>query len=165
MDEKNMKITLQKYVTEGASYGILVPADKESEQFVDKLILNDVITSDFVKPRNYRFHKKWFAIVKFAYEHWTPAKLESPKWEGVIPEKSFDRFRKDIIIMSGRYDAVYRVDGSVRIEAKSISFAKMDEEEFIKLWDKTINVILEKILTNYTKDDLDKTVKKLETFY
>ena len=41
----------------------------------------------------------------------------------------------------------------------------MDEEEFNKLWNSTISVILERVLTNYTKKDLDLTVKKLETFY
>jgi hypothetical protein len=160
-----MKITLQKYEAEGASHGILVPADEQSAKFVGKLIKNDVVTSDFVKPRNYRFHRKWFALVKFAYEHWQPSNLEDSKWKDVVPEKSFERFRKDIIIMSGRFDAVYRVDGSVRVEAKSISFASMNEEEFKDLWNATTTVILEKVLTNYTKDDLNNTVKQLEQFY
>tara|TARA_R110002095_G_scaffold169152_1_gene146814 strand:+ start:3882 stop:4364 length:483 start_codon:yes stop_codon:yes gene_type:complete len=159
-----MKITLQKYEAEGASHGILVPADEQSAKFVGKLIKNDVVTSDFVKPRNYRFHRKWFALVKFAYEHWQPSHLQDAKWKDVIPEKSFDRFRKDLIIMTGRYDAVYRVDGSVRIEAKSISFASMDEEEFQKLWNSTTTVILDKVLMNYTLDDLKLVVAKLEQF-
>tara|TARA_R110001632_G_scaffold148894_1_gene266133 strand:+ start:3969 stop:4451 length:483 start_codon:yes stop_codon:yes gene_type:complete len=159
-----MKITLQKYEAEGASHGILVPADEQSAKFVGKLIKNDVVTSDFVKPRNYRFHRKWFALVKFAYEHWQPSHLQDAKWKDVIPEKSFDRFRKDLIIMTGRYDAVYRVDGSVRIEAKSISFASMDEEEFQKLWNSTTTVILDKVLMNYTLDDLKQVVAKLEQF-
>ena len=159
-----MKITLQKFEAEGASHGILVPADEQSAKFVGKLIKNDVVTSDFVKPRNYRFHRKWFALVKFAYEHWQPSHLQDAKWKDVIPEKSFDRFRKDLIIMTGRYDAVYRVDGSVRIEAKSISFASMDEEEFQKLWNSTTTVILDKVLMNYTLDDLKQVVAKLEQF-
>ena len=160
-----MKITLQKFNEEGAVGGILIPADEESQKFVGKLILNDVITADFKKPRNYGFHKKWFALVKFAYDHWIPAKLEDPRWTNVVPEKSFDRFRKDIIIMSGRFDAVYRVDGSVRIEAKSISFGSMSEEEFNELYQATTTVILEKILTTYNEKELSLTVAKLEQFY
>ena len=159
-----MKRTLQKFEAEGASHGILVPADEQSAKFVGKLIKNDVVTSDFVKPRNYRFHRKWFALVKFAYEHWQPSHLQDAKWKDVVPEKSFDRFRKDLIIMSGRYDAVYRVDGSVRIEAKSISFASMDEEQFKELWNATSKVILDKVLVNYTADDLNQVVLKLEQF-
>lgn len=160
-----MKITLQKFETAGAESGVLLPADETSAKFVGKLIKNDVITSDFVKPRNYRFHKKWFALVKFAFDHWKPSSLEDSRWKDVVPEKSFDRFRKDLIILCGMFNAVYRIDGSVRIEAKSISFAKMDEEEFKELWNITSKVILEHVLTNYTKDDLDNTVKQLEQFY
>lgn len=160
-----MMITLQKYEAEGASHGILVPADQTSAEFVGKLIKNDVVTSNFVKPRNYRFHKKWFSLVKFAFDHWKPSSLEDSRWKDVVPEKSFDRFRKDLIILCGMFNAVYRIDGSVRIEAKSISFAKMDEKEFNELWKLTTKVILEHVLTNYSDDDLDNTVKQLEGFY
>ena len=67
--------------------------------------------------------------------------------------------------MAGRFNAVYRVDGSVRIEAQSIAFGNMEEEEFGKLYDKTANVILERVLTNYTAEQLAETVVKLESFY
>jgi len=143
----------------------IVPEDKESADFIDKLKINEVITAEFKKPRNYKFHKKYFALLNFAYENWEPEALQDAKWDNVIPEKSFNRFRKDLIILSGHYDAVYRVDGSVRIEAKSIAFNKMNEETFAELYDATINVILKKILTNYSREDLDKVVEQLEEFY
>ena len=149
-----MMITLQKYPAEGASYGILVPADQKSCDFVNKLINNDVITSNFVKPRNYLFHKKWFALVKFAFDHWQPANLENSKWADVIPEKNFDRFREDITILCG----------AIRIEAKSISFAKMNEEQFQKLFESTKMVILKHILKNYNLNELNDVVLNLEKF-
>jgi len=155
-----MKITLKK-----VSDIMIVPDDKDSADFIDRLKYNQVITADFKRPRNYEFHKKYFALIKYAYENWQPEEFESPEWEGVVPEKSFDRFRKDLIILSGRYDAVYRVDGSVRIEAQSISFASMTEESFAELYDATINVILKKILRNYSREDIDKVVQQLEEFY
>ena len=159
-----MMITLQKYETEGASHGVLVPADQKSADFVKKLIKNDVITSNFVKPRNYLFHKKWFALVQFAYEHWKPSNLQNSKWKDVTPEKNFDRFREDITILCGYFISTYRIDGSVRIEAKSISFAKMDEEQFQKLFDATKLVVLKHILKNYTPKDLNLVVLNLEKF-
>lgn len=159
-----MMITLQKYPAEGASYGILVPADQKSCDFVDKLINNDVITSNFVKPRNYMFHKKWFALIQFAYEHWIPSNLQDSKWKDVIPEKNFDRFRKDITILCGYFISTYRLDGSVNIDAISISFAKMNEEEFQNLFDKTKLVVLKHILKNYTSADLNAVVLNLEKF-
>jgi len=159
-----MMITLQKYPAEGASYGILVPADQKSCEFVDKLINNDVITSNFVKPRNYLFHKKWFALVKFAFDHWEPTNLEDSKWPDVIPEKNFDRFREDITILCGAFVSTYRIDGSIRIDAKSISFAKMNEEQFQKLFESTKMVILKHILKNYNPTELNNVVLNLEKF-
>ena len=153
-----MMITLQKYPAEGASYGILVPADQKSCDFVNKLINNDVITSNFVKPRNYLFHKKWFALVKFAFDHWQPANLENSKWADVIPEKNFDRFREDITILCGAFVS------TIRIEAKSISFAKMNEEQFQKLFESTKMVILKHILKNYNLNELNDVVLNLEKF-
>jgi hypothetical protein len=100
-------------------------------------------------------------LIQFAYEHWTPDVFESSKWEGITPEKSFERFRKDLIILSGRYNAVYRIDGSLRIEAKSISFGRMSEEEFGELYSSTINVILKKVLTNYTEQELETVIDVL----
>jgi len=153
-----MKLSLKKVGVQ------MIPADTDTADYLNKLKMGDVVTADFKKTRNYNFHKKYFALIKFAYEHWTPAQFEESRFQGVIPEKSFERFRKDVIILSGRYDAVYRVDGSVRIEAKSISFAKMNEESFAELYDSTINVILSKILTNYTKQELEDVVGELMSF-
>jgi hypothetical protein len=63
--------------------------------------------------------------------------------------------------MAGYYDATHRLDGSVRIEAKSISFANMTADNFAELYSNTIDAVLKHILTNYSRDDLDDTVEQL----
>jgi len=156
-----MMITLQKYEAEGASHGILVPADQTSAEFVGKLIKNDVVTSNFVKPRNYRFHKKWFSLVKFAFDNWTPPEI---KHRGSFVQKDFDNFRGNIIILTGHNKTVFNLDGSFEVKPKSISFAKMNEKEFDVLYSKTKVVILDNILINYTKEDFEEVIKKLETW-
>ncbi|MEJ1365643.1 MAG: DUF1367 family protein [Candidatus Sedimenticola sp. (ex Thyasira tokunagai)] len=100
-------------------------------------------------------------LAKFAYEHWEPGEIEDPRLKGAIPEKSFDRFRKDLTILAGHYDAFYRIDNTVKVEAKSIAFWSMDEEEFEQLYSSTINAVLKHILKNYTRDDLDTVVDQL----
>lgn len=154
-----MKVRLQK-----VSRGILVPEDDAAEKLVDKMKVGQVIYADFKRQRNIQFHRKYFALLNFAYSHWEPAHLADPKWEGVKPLKSFNRFRKDLAILSGIYEATYRVDGSVRIEAKSISFGRMSEEEFEELYSNTIDVILERILVSYTREQLDQVVFELMGF-
>ncbi len=154
-----MKLSLKKVGVQ------MIPADPDTTDYLNKLKMGEVVIADFKKPRNYNFHKKYFALIKYSFDNWEPIALEDSKWEGVVPEKSFERFRKDLIILAGRYNAVYRIDGSLRIEAQSISFAKMDSNGFAELYDATINVILNKILTNYTRDDLDRVIEELERFY
>ena len=44
--------------------------------------------------------------------------------------KNFDRFRKDLTVLSGFYNATYTFRGDVRLEPKSLSFGSMCEEEF-----------------------------------
>ena len=75
----------------------------------------------------------------------------------------FDRFRKDLIILTGNFTAVYNARGEVRVEAKSISFAGMDEAGFEKLYSKTIDVILGKILAGgrMTEDQLRNHVENV----
>jgi hypothetical protein len=118
--------------------------------------------------RNYEFHKKFFALVNYAYEFWEPAPLpDSPehRWrKKVTPEKNMDRFRKDLTILAGWYDAHYRVNGEVRIEAKSISFAAMDEDEFEKLYSATIDVILKHVCTQMTEERLRDIVDDILRF-
>ena len=43
--------------------------------------------------------------------------------------------------------------------AKSISFAKMDEDEFARLYSSVVDVILARFLTNWTGEDMDKAVE------
>ena len=144
---------------------VLIPDDEDTAEWVNKMSYGQVISADFKKPRNYGFHKKYFALIKFAYENWQPSEKTMPKWEGVVPTKSFDRFRKDLIILTGRSYAVWRLDGSFRIEADSISFARMTEEEFNKLYKDTVDKILEKILTNYSRQDIEDVINELMRFY
>ena len=67
--------------------------------------------------------------------------------------------------MSGHYNAVYRLDGTIRIEAKSMAFGSMNEEQFNELYNATFDLILDKVLTTYTNKDLQKVIKEIEDFY
>ena len=143
----------------------MIPADTDTADYLNKLKMGDVVTADFKKTRNYNFHKKYFALIKFAYEHWETDTFQNcTKFKGLKPEKNFETFRNDLTILAGHYESAFRIDGSVRVKAKSISFAKMNEESFAELYDSTINVILSKILTNYTKQELEDVVGELMSF-
>lgn len=143
-----MKFTLQK-TTNG-----WIPADEETADAHRKMKIGDVLHGDFAKMRNPKFHRLFFALIKLAFDYWEPGEIDSKYGK---PEKNFDQFRKDLTILAGYYTVVIRLDGSTRIEPKSISFASMDETEFQKLYQAVLTVIIERIpvMCDMSKDEIN----------
>jgi Protein of unknown function (DUF1367) len=140
----------------------LIPADERSREWFNKLKLGESVHADFKKIRNYRFLRKYFALLNLAYDSWEPGEVNSKYG---VPEKSFDRFRADLTILSGYYESTIRLDGSVRIEPKSISFAKMSEEEFEKLYSATITVLIKHVYgPNMNESEIRSLVEKYLEF-
>ena len=134
----------------------------EAEALHQKTKTGQAIHADFKQMRSYAFHMKYFALLKVAFDAWEPGPVTSKHG---IPEKNFDRFRADVTILAGHYRVVIRLDGSTVIEPESISFGKMDQETFEKLYSSTIDVILKRI-PQIAKDreDLDAIVDKVLSF-
>lgn len=149
-----MKLHLKKW-------GVyLQPDDDESAAWLAKKAQGAVIEAECKEPRNYRFHKKYFALLNHAFDCWEPMQ----EYKGRPIEKNFDRFRKDVQIMAGYYDIVANLKNEPRYESKSISFGSMSEDEFEKLYSAVIDVVLKYILKNYTKDDLENVVMQTISF-
>lgn len=143
----------------------LAPADEKTVENLQKLKVGQIIHGQFKRLRNPKFHQKFMALVRFLFDQWAPGEFQDPCWKGVAPEKSFERFRKDLIILAGHYDASYRLDGSVRIEAKSVSFSNMDEEEFENLYSNIINVGLQRVLPHgYNSEKVRSVIDQLLAF-
>ena len=113
------------------------------------------------KPRNSLFHRKFFALLDVAFDAWEPPEQE---YKGMRVQKNRERFRKDLVIAAGFYDVVANIKGEVRAEAKSISFANMDDIEFEKVYSKIVDVVLQTILTRYTREDLDRVIEQVLGF-
>ena len=128
--------------------GTLVPDDDASAEWLQKVKSGAVVSAEVARPRNYLFHKRYFALLNLGFDAWQPL---TPEHNGMPVVKNFERFRKDVAIASGFYELTVNLRGETRAEAKSISFASMSEEEFEKLYQKTITLFLKKyqILCNY----------------
>ena len=139
----------------------MYPDTDESAQLLSKIKTGSVVFADVKRPRNYLFHKKFFALLQVGFDAWEPDAVE---FNGLPAQKNFDRFRKDCVISAGYYDTVVNLKGDVRAEAKSISFGAMDESEFAELYSSVANVLLQRVLRNYTREDLDETVERILGF-
>lgn len=146
-----------------AAGGALIPVDQQGIEALAKLKLGAgvKVKATRIKPNNLLFHKKIFALANLAYETWEPTE---PTYKGQIVAKNFEQFRDDITILSGFYTTAVRLDGSIRFIAKSWSFEAMDDQEKEALYNAIINVVLSRILTKYTRDDLDVVIEKLLRF-
>lgn len=143
---------------------ILIPEDTESLELLEKIRRGEVIRCTFTKMRSAAYHRKFFAMLGIGYDAWEP-QLDDMPAHSAPPAKLFEAFRKSITIAAGFYSATYvmRIDGSTAVEltADSISFANMDQPEFERVYSKVADVILQRVLVNYTRDDLDAVVDKI----
>jgi len=129
----------------------LMPFDDDSRIWLSSQKSGDPVKVKVSSMHNAAFFRKWWALIKCSYDWWSP-KPERLEVNGIKVEKNFDRFRKDVIIQTGRYEAFVNTRNEVRVEAKSISWAKMKPEEFEKLYNDTITVLL-KIMPSHIKEE------------
>jgi len=112
-----------------------------------KLKSGEEYECDIKKPRNYKFHRKFFALIKLVFEN-------QERYQDM------ERLRKDLIIESGFYKEWVDLHGAICREAKSISFSSMKETEFEQLYDKVLDVIVK-----YFKFEKEEILQNLEEFY
>lgn len=145
--------------------GALVPMDEDEAQKTKRWKVGSVVRGEFVEMRNGAFFRKWWALAKLAYEMWSDD-LPNTHYQGTPVQPNFERFRKDLTILAGYFEPTFAADGTVRLTAKSISWARMNEEEFEKMYSETINVILSKVLSNkkLTERDLRDAVDSVMRF-
>jgi hypothetical protein len=124
-----------------------VPAfhdDKERHANMGKGVL---VEMKITQPRNYEYHKRFFAMLNFAFEYWEP---DIVRENGLAWMKDFEQFRADMIVKAGYYNTVVRFlpDGTQEIcfKPKSIAFTNMEEEDFHNLYKSVFNVVWDLIL-------------------
>lgn len=141
--------------------GALAPADPQASEFIAKLKLGAGVKAKIVRHNNPAFHRKLFALFNVAFDAWEPGEKQ---YKGEPIAKNFDQFRNDLTVLAGFYESTITLKGDVRLVAKSLNFSAMDQTEREKLYEAVIGVVLAKILTNYTREDLDNVVSQVLAF-
>jgi len=139
----------------------LVVNDLDSSNALARVKVGSLLKCKILSERNSKFLRKYFALLNFAFDAWEP---EEKMYKGRVVQKNKERFRKDIQILAGFGEMVINIQGDIRYESKSIAFGNMSEENFEKLYQAVITVVLEKILTQYNRQDLDDVVEELLRF-
>lgn len=118
----------------------------------------EIADVSIVVPRNPRFHRKFFALLKIGFDCWEPGLAH----DGEPVAKDFEQFREDVTIMAGHYVQTWTLEGEMRLRAKSISFAAMDDDEFERVYSSVADVLLTRVLKGYKdRAELDRVVEHI----
>ncbi len=119
-----MKITLVKQLN--GQFKLAYDSDFEQAK---KIKAGEFYEFSYSKPRNYMFHKKFFALVELVYQN-----------QEAYSNK--DDLREDLTIDAGFYRVTTNLQGNEVKKAKSISFAQMDEIEFNEFYNRFIDSVV-----------------------
>lgn len=137
--------------------GILSPADEMTAEALTKLKTGELYEIEIKRQRNPAFHRKQFAFFKFCFEHWKASQAV----EFMDEAAQFDRFRRQLTVLAGYRIEVYNIDGSLRLEAQSIAFANMEQEEFEQFAVAVQNAAMRTLF----KDADEQTIQRLYSFF
>ena len=134
--------------------GSFIPESDQDKEVCKRFKAGDVMKAKVSKPRNPKFHRKFFALLNITFEN-------------QAKHQNFDHFRKYVICCTGRYDEVPSKKG-IMIFPHSISFASMSELEFTELYEEALSVC--SLIIKVDKDQLNQETiaqaeRKIEQFY
>ena len=130
-----------KLLVKNTSSGLVPLYDTDFDER-KKLKVGEVYLCQIARPRNYEFHKKFFALIRMAFHNLPEQLMEKCPNEDVL--------RKVLQVMAGHYELCYTLDGQEVISPKSISFSRMDNDEFQKLYSSVVDVTLKHIFIGST---------------
>ena len=106
----------------------LVPLYSSDLDEKRKLKIGETYQVEVKRPRNYQFHKKFFALLNIG-------------WENTDVEMPFDTYRRWVTMRAGFYKVYHTPKGEL-YEPESISFSNMDEDTFSEVYDRVLSIIL-----------------------
>lgn len=113
----------------------LVPMYDSDYEEKQRLKVGDTVLCSIKRPRNYEFHKKFWALLRLTVTN-LPHLIQQ-QMQIFTEEDMLDCLKIDL----GLYSTVWH-GGKEIIKAGSISFAKMDESEFERFFQRSVDVIL-----------------------
>lgn len=109
----------------------LVPCYDSDYEALKKIKFGDEVVCEIKKPRNYDFHKKFYALLNLAFQN-------QDRYE------QFEHLRYVYTLKAGFFEEIV-TDKGVVFKPKSISFAKMDDYEFSELYNRMVDVVIKEI--------------------
>lgn len=140
-----MKLEMKK--TDINSYSVVGGIDYDKAK---KWKIGQSKECEVKEPRNYEFHKKFFALVNLCFEN-LPEKFDStyPTQKSLLNELKFQ---------VGHCEEHRTLGGKITYIPKSINFASMDQWEFEKFYNNVLNVILKYFMVGVGRRDIAEMI-------
>ena len=133
----------------------LVPMYDSDYDEKQRLKLGSNVLCTIKKPRNYEFHKKFFALLRLTFEN-------LPEW---LQEDLNIWSEEDLLVCLkldlGLASVVKYCDCEV-VKTGSISFASMDDYEFQRFFHRALDIILHKYLRGNTSQEVLEEISKFK---
>lgn len=118
----------------------------EDYEMLHSIPMGKVVKAKITMPRNPKFHRKFFALIRAAWDSLTEQQRKNIH--------SVECFREQLLITSGFSEPIYDINGNAFLErAKSISFSRMGEDEFDKVYSRVLDTILTLLTINNVSQD------------
>jgi hypothetical protein len=124
------------------------PASDDAALFFGKTKLGQLVTLDGRRPRNLKFHRKFFALIDYVFSN-----------QDRYANK--EDLRVELELKAGSYREHVTTKGKLVYVPKSIAFDKMDDVEFEQLYNRVIDVVLKHFVRGDTKENIDEQVNNI----
>lgn len=130
----------------------LKPMYDEDYDEKKKLKIDEVYEAEIRQPRNLKFHRKYFALLRCAWEYLNEQQQSFFK-------NDLEVFRKSLEVTAGWCEPLFDLEQQTWFHApKSISFEKMKESEFETLYNNVRDILFQAILTNISKEEFERNL-------
>lgn len=127
----------------------LVPMGDDDYEAKKKLKLGQTYSVEVKVVRNVDFHRKYFALIAYAWEFLTEQEIANFKTK--------ENFRKYLEIAAGHCDVLFHPKLQEFVEIpRSISFSSMDNASFSDLYRRVKDVIFSIIGNRVTQDEFER---------
>jgi len=135
--------------------GVLTPFTDMDSDKMTRFKTGEVYPVEIKTCRHPEFHKKVICFFIYCFKYWADD-------NGYITQQaSFDWFRKKLIIKAGYYHERYDLQGRLELEARSMAYGNMEQDEFERLYKAVVQAALNTIF----KDCDESEYNKLMSFF
>lgn len=125
------------------------PTPEAREKF-DRIPQNAIIHWTYRRPQIAAFHRKFFALVSVIFDNQSEYNNK-------------DLFYKVLIMLSG-FCEIVQVGDKTLFVADSVSFEKCSQAKLEEIYDKVLDVALEKFCVGSTPEEINAKVDEVLTF-